>query len=419
MRTFPEREVLLRADGRVRFFRLNCAAQVTGVVLLLLLLPAVLYTTGRDLLFPESVIAQKSMEVDQLKSAYEKLKSSNAESQSRYRVITQQLEAKHAYLMNLLQQNESLRADVGQMQGALQASDADRREIAESRRALALKMRQLESSVHGLASEKEVLVGSLNEKESELRELVMDRARVMLERWSLEARSEELQQRLASLQTGQQEVLDRLSARTAGSIGEIKSLIARTGLDPNRLLSGAATSGVGGPYLKFDAARDGKRGDSQIAELNSHIDQWDELQRLLRRLPLAAPLDSYVQMSSYGKRRDPINGNWAMHHGIDLVAATNSPVRSAAPGVVVFAGTNGNYGRMVEVDHGLGIRTRYGHLSTVSVRKGQTVGYRQPIGVIGSTGRSTGLHLHYEVLVKDTPHDPMRFIEAGKDVFKG
>ena len=416
VRAFPEREILLRADGRVRFFRVNAAVQMACVACLLLLLPAVIYTTARDLLFPDSVIAQKSKEVAKLTSAVTKLQSDNAEAQSLYRLITRELETKHAYLLNVLQQNNALHADLGQMRGQIEMTEAERRDSIASREALRHELSQLESSLKGVSSDKEVLVSHLKAKEYELREVMQERARALRDRGKMQARSEELQQRLALIQHGQQEVLERLSARTAGSIGEIKGMIAKTGLDPERLLSDVTATGLGGPFVEID---DEKRGDSQIAALNNHIDQWDELQQLLRRLPLSAPVDNYVQVSSFGKRLDPINGKLAMHYGIDLTATPKAPILSAAPGVIAFVGVNGSYGRMVEIDHGMGIRTRYGHMSATSVRKGQTVGYRQPIGVIGSSGRSTGQHLHYEVLVKDKPYDPMRFIEAGKDVFKG
>lgn len=411
--------MLLRANGRVSFFHMNATVQIAGVLVVLLLLPAVVYTTGRDFLFQDSVIAQKSHEVDNLKAAYRQLQSESAESQMRYRLITQQLEAKHAYLLSVLQQNNTLRENIGQMRSELQNSEEERRTTTASREALLMELSQLESFMKTVSSEKESLVSSLSAKEQELNQVASERARMARAQNRLQTRADDLQDRLASLQIGQQEVLERLSARTAGSIDEIKGLIAKTGLDPNRLLADVTSmSGVGGPFVEFDE-RNNKRNDMQLAALNSHIDQWDELQQVMRRLPLAAPVDKFAQMSAFGKRRDPLNGKWAMHYGVDLAAAPKSSILSAAPGVVVFAGTNGSYGRMVEIDHGMGIRTRYGHMSSISVRKGQTVGYRQEIGIIGSTGRSTGLHVHYEVHVNDVPYDPMKFIEAGKHVFKG
>jgi murein DD-endopeptidase MepM/ murein hydrolase activator NlpD len=416
-RAFADREVLLRANGRVRFIHLNSTAQIAGAMLMLLLVPAVLYNTARDFLFHDSVIAQNSREIDRLKSAYHALQSDTAEAQARYRLITKQLEAKHAYLLSVLQQNSTLRTNLGETRSQLQTSEEQHKAAAAAREALLAELSQLETSLKTLESEKEVLQGSLDAKETELHTA---RVRAHRERSRLQARSEDLQQRLASLQVGQQEVLERLSSRTADSLEQIKRLIAKTGLDPDRLLANATDSGVGGPFVEAnEGGGDEARSDVQLAALNNHIDQWDELQQVLRSLPLSAPVENYVKKSPFGKRRDPINGKWAMHDGVDLAAPPKSPILSAAPGTVVFAGINGGYGRMVEIDHGMGIHTRYGHMSVISVRKGETVGMHQKLGVIGSTGRSTGRHVHYEVLVRHKPHDPMKFIEAGKHVFKG
>lgn len=407
VRTFPEREVLLRAEGRVRFIRLGAGVQLAAAALTLVVVPGAIYGLAKNFIFQDAVIAARTAELHKLESAYDALKVAAAESQQHYRTITQQLETKHSYLLKVMEQNKALQADLGQTRGALQMSEAERSKVQAAREALLARLDQLDGSLKAMAAEKEALLGSAR---------MSDRRQAIAER----ARADELQERLIALQLGQQEVLKRLSARTAGSIGELKDLIAMTGLNADRLLAGiTANSGLGGPFVEFDLGGDEPRADSQLAALSSHIDQWDELQQVLRRLPLSAPVDNYVTMSAYGKRRDPLNGQLAMHYGVDLGGPPKAPILSAAPGVVVFVGNNGNYGRMVEIDHGMGIRTRYGHLSSTSVRKGQSVGYRQPIGVIGTTGRSTGVHLHYEVLVNDSPHDPMRFIQAGKHVFKG
>lgn len=407
VRTFPEREVLLRAEGRVRFIRLGAGVQLAAAALTLVVVPGAFYGLAKNFIFQDAVIAARTAELHKLESAYDALKVAAAESQQHYRTITQQLETKHSYLLKVMEQNKALQADLGQTRGALQMSEAERSKVQAAREALLARLDQLDGSLKAMAAEKEALLGSAR---------MSDRRQAIAER----ARADELQERLIALQLGQQEVLKRLSARTAGSIGELKDLIAMTGLNADRLLAGiTANSGLGGPFVEFDLGGDEPRADSQLAALSSHIDQWDELQQVLRRLPLSAPVDNYVTMSAYGKRRDPLNGQLAMHYGVDLGGPPKAPILSAAPGVVVFVGNNGNYGRMVEIDHGMGIRTRYGHLSSTSVRKGQSVGYRQPIGVIGTTGRSTGVHLHYEVLVNDSPHDPMRFIQAGKHVFKG
>ena len=132
-----------------------------------------------------------------------------------------------------------------------------------------------------------------------------------------------------------------------------------------------------------------------------------------------SPLDNFALMSGFGARHDPFTGQAAMHYGLDMSAPMRTPVMATAPGTVVVAGWKSRYGRMVEIDHGNGLRTRYGHLYKINVRRGQKVDFREVVGLLGSSGRSTGPHVHYEVLVNGEPTDPNKFLRAGKDVFKG
>ena len=113
-------------------------------------------------------------------------------------------------------------------------------------------------------------------------------------------------------------------------------------------------------------------------------------------------------------RINPFLGRPAFHTGIDFREQSGAPVFATAPGKVSAAGANGGYGLMVEIDHGNGLTTRYAHLSAILVAEDQTVSGRQLIGRVGSTGRSTGPHLHYEVRIDDDPVDPARFVRAGE-----
>ncbi|MGE5502989.1 MAG: M23 family metallopeptidase [Actinomycetota bacterium] len=134
------------------------------------------------------------------------------------------------------------------------------------------------------------------------------------------------------------------------------------------------------------------------------------LAQVAAALPWRPPLGHYWVGSGFGMRRDPFRHRPAFHPGIDLEAPMRAPVLAAAPGRVVFAGRRGGYGRMVEIDHGGGVCTRYGHLSALRVHRGQVVRSGQAIGAVGSTGRSTGPHLHYEVRVAGIPRNPAVFM---------
>lgn len=131
------------------------------------------------------------------------------------------------------------------------------------------------------------------------------------------------------------------------------------------------------------------------------------------RLPLAKPVETPVKTSGFGGRIDPFTHRGAFHPGQDFAGAFMTPIESTAPGVVSFTGQRTGYGNVVEIDHGGGFKTRYAHLQAISVAMGQKVAIGQRIGAMGSTGRSTGVHLHYEVWENGRVQDPTRFLKAG------
>lgn len=431
VRAFPEREILLRSNGRVRFLRLGRNAQLGIVAILLGVLGWFGYTTAEQV-FHDTIISAKNAEIGRMKQAYRALQSESTDAEIRYKLITQSLEAKHAYLLGVLEQNGTLKQSLNQVRGELDTSEAERGRILASREALRSQMRQLEDSLRETANEKDRLLGSLDARSGELQAALAERARALQEHGRLQARAGELEQRLVDLQLAQKRVLDKLAARTAGSIEEAREIIGMTGLDPERLLARInPQGGIGGPFVaapltKAKPAAKGKSApggdlspDASFVALNNHIDRWDDLQLIVRRLPLAAPADNYTIMSPFGRRKDPFNGEWAVHYGVDLTGQMKSPIFSTGPGTVVAVGRNGDYGLSIDIDHGMGIITRYGHLSSTLVQKGQTVGIRQKIGLMGQTGRATGVHVHYEIQVNGKPVDPMKFIQAGRHVFKG
>lgn len=256
-------------------------------------------------------------------------------------------------------------------------------------------------------------------------------------RRTLAARVDELETRLASVRQSQNDMIARIRNSAERQIDELEAVIGITGLDIDRLIERIADdeTGIGGPLVGLPDI-DTPRGDSQqeasqarsaentvdfeqaMGMLEHRLTRWATLNSAMERIPLSAPLDTFHTTSSYGKRRDPFAKRWAMHAGVDLSGPVRSNVHSTAAGQVVFVGWKGPYGRMVEVDHGYGLKTRYGHLRRILVKRGQKVAYRDIIGVLGSSGRSTGRHLHYEVRFDDTPIDPEKFLKAGKYVFK-
>jgi murein DD-endopeptidase MepM/ murein hydrolase activator NlpD len=176
---------------------------------------------------------------------------------------------------------------------------------------------------------------------------------------------------------------------------------------------GKNESDVGGPLIPLDSSM---MFDSKVKELDEALDTLDQLKKEARRLPLANPAPGHSVTSPFGVRTDPILGTAALHSGMDFRAPIGMAAKVTAAGVVTKAGWNGGYGRMVEVDHGNGFATRYGHLSEIDVAVGQKLAAGDIVGKTGSSGRSTGPHLHYEVRHNGEAIDPLRFLTVGKKV---
>jgi murein DD-endopeptidase MepM/ murein hydrolase activator NlpD len=212
--------------------------------------------------------------------------------------------------------------------------------------------------------------------------------------------------------------LDALVRVAQGRVSLIRTSIGELGLEADRF---------GGPPPRPDpAARpSSRRGREMPIQLRDPFEvglqnvklgfaQVEALRPALQKVPLRRPLESGFGMSSnFGPRSDPFTGATAMHAGIDFRGATGTPVRAAGSGRVAVAGVAGGYGNLVEIDHGNGVATRYAHLSEIAVVVGQTVEAATVVGAVGSTGRSTGPHLHYETRVAGTPLDPTRFLRIG------
>jgi murein DD-endopeptidase MepM/ murein hydrolase activator NlpD len=164
-----------------------------------------------------------------------------------------------------------------------------------------------------------------------------------------------------------------------------------------------ASRGKGGPYVAL--------GEDPTLQLNSKKIQ--KLKRLTANLPLGIPLQNYELSSRFGSRVDPINHEQAFHPGLDMEAPSGSDVYSAGAGRVTFTGSMGTYGTVIEIDHGYGVVTRYAHLHRILVAKGRNVESHSVIGEVGSTGRSTGPHLHYEIRIGGAAADPLEFITLG------
>jgi murein DD-endopeptidase MepM/ murein hydrolase activator NlpD len=223
-----------------------------------------------------------------------------------------------------------------------------------------------------------------------------------------------LQTSLDQVESRQMAALNAYQDGMESRVRRMRGVINDLGLDMAQLEAAVPRMAMGGPFVPVKLSSDASLFDRQLYRINVTRAQIDRLNRTMALVPYRKPVIGEVEFTSgFGIRSDPFLGRPAMHTGLDFRASMGDPVRATANGKVVSAGWSGGYGRMVEIDHGNGLSTRYGHLSEIDVKIGDIIKIGQVIGEVGSTGRSTGPHLHYETRIDGEAVDPQKFLRAG------
>lgn len=196
-----------------------------------------------------------------------------------------------------------------------------------------------------------------------------------------------------------------------------EAAIRQFGLNPDTLAR-QATSAQGGPFESFFGNAKQDVRDPRFTKLAMSLGRMDAMERALAAIPTSMPAAVMMMSSGFGYRSDPFTGAGAMHNGLDFKGPIGTPILAAADGRITFAGSQGGYGNTIEITHANGLVTRYAHLSGFNVKLGQKVARGAHIARMGSTGRSTGSHLHFEVRLNGQAINPRKFLEANPDVLE-
>ena len=227
-----------------------------------------------------------------------------------------------------------------------------------------------------------------------------------------------------SLKMDQERILDEAEDIATERTERARGILALTSVGSDRIV---ASSETGGPFISLANATSGPDLSSlsltdttfysRLSQTQARVAEMLYYEDIVSSLPLGVPVGvPYRLTSNYGVRVDPFKKRPGWHNGIDMAAYHAAPIVAAGPGVISYAGPRSGYGRLVEIDHGHGFKSRYGHLSGITVKKGQTVEVGDLVGKMGTTGRSTGDHLHFEVWFNGKPYDPIKFLKAGRHV---
>jgi len=375
----PEHQIYLRANGKVRFFTLSTGTQVSALALITggLLWSAVASWS----FFGEAErLAAKDMVI--------------AEMNDRFEALTQDLGVLEKRILNQATELEQRQSQIHSVL-ADWLGDAD-----------------IDLSLPDITQETQGIVPLIKGDTS---------AWMTVPNGAL---SDIYEDRYASIEARQDGLVTYLRDMARVEVEQAETVLAKMNLSSSDLMAAAGNSqikglgGTGGPLLNAEGDISSDLNEDSLEDLMSDWDYLRHIRSTLQSIPSLHPAKEYFLSSKFGRRRDPITKAWAFHSGVDLGVWYGSKVMAPTDGTVTYAGYKSGYGKMVEIDHGNGFKTRFGHLRRITVKKGKAVSMGDKIAESGNTGRSTGPHLHYEIWFKGKPVDPTPYLEASKNVLE-
>ena len=373
---FPDRQLYFRTNGEVRFVTISQNKQILSSVILIGIICWFSITTYSHI-YINDIINDKNIELSAVNSNYEILEKQYNQLKDDIQSSSQALEQRQNYLEQIL---DVKKVTIGNI--------------------------------------KNIITDDKNSTDNNLSDTSDKRTKNLIRNEKLE----KVYSNLKSNEIKQSENIKLIIEDVDSKLAFVKSTLTGAGLIEEELLELAInlpSKTQGGPLIGFtNRLNDTILDSSEFNELYNKRSLLNDLELAITYLPTTTPPENYYLSSKFGARRDPFTKRWADHKGIDMAGWHKTPIMSGGSGVVVKAEKNGSFGLYVEIDHGNGFISKYGHLSKIKVQKGDKVSDNQIIGLMGSTGRSVSTHLHYEIWFNDKPIDPLKLIKAAKNVQK-
>lgn len=432
-RWLPEQRLFLKSDKMTRFIRLRPATQAIALV-----------CGGTALIWTAIATATLLMTSISAGSSSEQTMRQRTSFESRLNILSQDRDTRAEEAARAQQRFNLAMVQVAEMQTRLLASEDRRREletgidvIQNTLRRTIKERDQARDDARGakLALAKET--GSVRTGEDRSRDVsatlaimtdalgatAAERDRVMDEARKTADLADQIAQEKRILETRNDEIFAQLEEAVTVSMEPLDKMFRAAGMSPDTVLKTVRRgySGQGGP---LGAARLSTSGaapspdEMRASAILNRLDEMNMYRIAAYKLPFAMPVkDRFRWTSGFGTRSDPFGRGARRHEGTDLAGAMGTPIYATGDGVVIHSGWENGYGQSIVIQHDFGVKTRYGHLSRARVQEGQKVSRGDRIGDMGNSGRSTGTHLHYEVIVGGTPVNPMTFIKAANHVF--
>ncbi|WP_411820699.1 peptidoglycan DD-metalloendopeptidase family protein [Hyphococcus formosus] len=420
-RIFKERQIYHRSDGVVHFISMSSKSQIALATVIGAALLWVAYASV-NVVFKEQIIVAKdrdsrimettySKRIRDAQEAYDDVSELNLIIQQNFDETMADISARHQLLQNMVERKTAIDQGLDTLAAGLaEAGGPSGQRPTNGNRVMI-----------------DVTPGEPTPRQSRIeatRRQGAEQVRDITPGGTASDAIHSMNKAAADLYTEQMLLLASLEEKANNKREQLQMILKSAGVPLDSVVTPAKISNItlaqGGPFIDISG------GDEAAAKFYKHanrtaaaVDELAALQKAMQNVPLSSPLIVGRRFtSSFGIRRDPINGKYSRHYGVDFAAPWASPITATADGVVKFAGTRSGFGRVVEINHGNGFVTRYAHMNRISVKTGQKVKLHDKVGELGSSGRSTGPHVHYEVLFKGKPLNPRRFIEAGRYVFE-
>ncbi|CAN5795265.1 DUF5930 domain-containing protein [soil metagenome] len=430
-RVFPDKRLFLRSAQGTAYLRLTPLSQLglgLGGVLAAAWLSVATATLAIGLIYGENEEVQAVVLHDAYQARLAELgaerdtRAAEARSaQNRFQIAMEQIGRQQTAMLRAVEERRELSTALGLMRGRLQEAvaqrDGLRAENGVLREEVSEVARTLSAAGNGdLAQTLETIATALGEAVRERDTAASDRTRLNAELAALETR-------LATTLRRQDEMMAEIEYAVRTSLGPLQNMLEAAELDVDSVIAAvrrdfSGTGGGGGTVSVSTRSFDNPEMTSRFDELMVDLDRVNMLRIAAGRIPYTMPVSATHRFTSpFGYRRDPKTGGRRMHAGIDLAAPRGTPIYATADGVVTSAGMQGGYGNTIRIRHAFGFETLYAHHYRIHVKVGQQVSRGDHIGDMGSTGRVTGVHLHYEVHLNGKPVNPMVYLEAASNVF--
>lgn len=423
-RIFKERQIYHRSDGVVHFISMSSKTQIALAAIIGAALLWVAYASV-NVVFKEQIIVAKdrdsrimettySKRLHDAQRAYDDVSELNQIIKQNFDETMADISSRHQLLQNMVERKASIDQSLDALAAGLaEAGGPSGQRPTNGNRVM----------IDVTPSEPTPRQSRLSAARKKAAERIERENATSPQKGAASDAIKSMNKAAADLYTEQMLLLAALEEKATAQRDYLSKVLASAGIPVESVVTPAKISNTvlaqGGPFIDLSAGEADSEFYLHANRTAAAVDELAALQTAIQNVPLSSPLIVGRRFTSgFGVRRDPINGKYSRHNGIDFAAAWASPVTATADGVVKFAGTRSGFGRVVEINHGNGFITRYAHMNRISVKTGQKVKLHDKVGELGNSGRSTGPHVHYEILYKGKPLNPRRFIEAGRYVFE-